>query len=200
MDKDEIRSQVTGVILAGGRGKRYDGQDKGLIRYRGDTMMNRILSTLDQHLDKILINANRNHELYQQYGCEVISDLDKDFNGPLAGIYSSLLHIKTDYAFVVPCDMPELSAEVLRRMYFELQQNSATLSVARIENKMQPVVLLMKVNLRNRLQKFLETGERKAGLWVAEQKPVFVDFDEHAEWFVNVNTLDDMKKLVSQSQ
>ena len=191
LSPDELRHAVTGLILAGGQGKRFDGRDKGLVEYQGRAMLWPVIEIQQALLDKIIINANRNLELYQSFGYPVIDDLEAGFKGPLAGILAGLMQADTSLVYVTPCDMPGLSLEVLLRMYEALHTSGADLAVASLGKQIEPVVLLLKSDLADTIKTFLDAGGRRAGEWVQQQNLVTVGFDDHPEWFMNINTPQD---------
>ncbi|MCP3690531.1 MAG: NTP transferase domain-containing protein, partial [Gammaproteobacteria bacterium] len=97
---------ITAVILAGGRGRRMGGEDKGLIEFSGRALIETLIGKLKQQQVKVIINANRNHERYLIYGLPVISDELADFQGPLAGFATAMQKVETDYILTIPCDGP----------------------------------------------------------------------------------------------
>jgi len=196
MTIDRIRPQVTGIVLAGGRGNRMGAIDKGLVNYRGKPMIASVLETLEQALDKIVISANRNIDAYRKFGYPVTSDSTREFAGPLAGMQSGLALTTTPYAFIVPCDTPGINTEILLRLFDRLGENASGLAVASINSKIEPVVLLLETNLLQSINSFIARGERKTGLWVQEQSGIPVDFSDHAEWFYNINRPEDMVQSV----
>ena len=192
---DTIRQQVTGLILAGGEARRFGGQDKGLADYRGRAMLWSAIELHQALLDKIIINANRNLELYSEFGYPVMPDPDRDFKGPLAGMLAGLQYADTELVYVTPCDMPKLSIDVLARMYDALGTSSADLAVASVAKRMEPVVLLMKKDMANSIRCYLDDSGRRTGNWVMQQNIELVTFDDHPEWFVNINTPEDKRDV-----
>ena len=114
-------ASVTGIVLAGGRGARLGGADKGLQRYRGRPLVEYMLDCLLPVVATVVISANRNLDVYRTYRHAVVSDAANDFAGPLAGLLASLTAVTTDYALVLPCDMPLLGSSVPARLLDALQ-------------------------------------------------------------------------------
>ena len=115
------REDITAVILAGGQGRRMGGQDKGLIEFDGKPLVAILVEQLSQQTVKIVINANRNHERYQQFGYPVITDALEDYQGPLAGFASAMAAVDSQFILTLPCDGPLLSDDYVARFIDELQ-------------------------------------------------------------------------------
>ena len=132
-------SQITAVILAGGKARRMDGEDKGLIKLLDRTLIDYIISALKPQVGNILINANRNVEQYQSYGYPVIEDMMGDYFGPLAGMATGMKYSDTPYLLVVPCDSPFIPSTLAATMFNTLTENEAEICVAHDGDRMQPV-------------------------------------------------------------
>lgn len=192
MGPDNLPNNVTGLILSGGQGKRMDGQDKGLLMYNGRPMIQTVLDVLSQKLDHIIINANRNIETYQSFGYPVVIDAEDNYSGPLAGIQSGLEAIHTPYAFVVPCDAPLLNIEVLHQLYNAIHGHSFDIAVATVEERLEPVFMLIRKTMHRSIRIYLDSGSRKTADWINRQNIIATDFTSNPEWFVNINTQNDI--------
>lgn len=182
-----MASEVTGLILAGGQGRRMGGRDKGLQPLRGKPLIAWTIERLAPQVHTLLINANRNAETYQAFGYPVVRDLTDDFCGPLAGLQAGLSACKTPLLASVPCDCPFLPDDLLARMNQALASSSADIAVARTPARTHPVFSLMRREVRDGLAAFLDAGGRKVDAWHTTLKTVIVPFDdEHA--FANINT------------
>ena len=100
------RAQITGVVLAGGRGARMGGVDKGLQLYNGVPLALHALHRLQPQVGASLINANRHLEQDRRFGVPVLADTLPDYAGPLAGFVTALGHCETPNLVTVPCDSP----------------------------------------------------------------------------------------------
>ncbi len=178
---------VTGVILAGGKGRRMGGLDKGWIELGGTPLIQRTLTLLAPQVHSIVINANRSLERYQTLGYPVVADIMADFQGPLAGFATAMAAAKTDYIVTVPCDTPRLPSDLVLRLSAVLDQEH-TLSVAHDGQRLQPVFALIPVSMLPNLQIFLHQGGRKIDLWYAEHSMATADFSHCPDCFNNVNT------------
>ncbi len=188
---------ITIVILAGGKGRRMQGEDKGLLAYRDRPLIQHVIDAANRQCQRVLINANRNQQQYQAFGYPVIADLMADFPGPLAGFYAAMQAADTDYILTLPCDGPIIVDDYLETMLQELNNSDAEIIVAGDGGRMQPVHALIPVALASSLQQFLDEGERKIVLWFERHQVAMVDFAEDSGFFTNINSLEDLASLRS---
>lgn len=185
-------TDVTGVILAGGRGSRMGGIDKGLQDLQGRPMVQWVLERLAPQVGGVLISANRNLPRYAGFGCPVLADRIQDFAGPLAGLHAALAQATTPLVVTVPCDSPFLPTDLVPRLHAALVADNAELAVARAGDRVHRAFCLARRELLPVLDAFLAAGGRKVGLWHASLKVVEVDFDDEAEAFDNLNTAEEL--------
>ena len=181
------REAVTGVVLAGGRGSRMGGADKGLVEVAGRPMVEHVLAAVGRQAGAVAINANRSAERYARYGHPVIADRLDGFQGPLAGMASALEAAATEFVLVVPCDSPLLDPALGPRLHAALAEREADIAVAHDGERMHPVFVLLRRSVRSGLEAFLARGERKIDRWFAEEKTEVVDFSDLPDMFLNVN-------------
>jgi molybdenum cofactor guanylyltransferase len=191
---------VTALVLAGGRGQRMGGTDKGLIELSGKPMIEHILERLEPQCDHIIINANRNVDRYAVYGHPVLRDSLGDYQGPLAGFSTGLKHAKTPFIMTLPCDAPDLPADLVERMLTTMNERQADIAVAHDGERMQPVYALIKTALHENLDQFLASGDRKIDRWYALNNTVTVDFSDVRDIFRNVNTPEQVKAISGNRQ
>jgi len=189
------KKNVTVIILAGGKGRRMGGQDKGLIAFKNDSLIKHIIDAISQQADNILINANRNIEKYAKYGYPVVEDSLSDFQGPLAGFMAAMSVAKTEYILTLPCDGPIIVENYLEKMIRGLNNAGREIAVASDGQRMQPVYALIPVNLQSSLHKFLSEGERKIDKWYQQHETSLVEFNPESGLFTNMNTLEDIRKF-----
>ena len=191
------RDDVTGLILAGGRGSRMGGVDKGLQRYRGRPLAAHALDRLRPQVGRLMVNANRNLEAYRAMGVAVWPDEVPDYPGPLAGMLAGLSHCETGLMATVPCDTPNFPSDLVARLAQGLASADADIAVAYTrageELFAHPVFCLMKTSLKEALAEFISAGERKTGFFARGQRNTRVVFDHEAEFF-NINTLDELDR------
>lgn len=181
-------SMIAGVILAGGRARRMGGQDKGLLPFMGQPMVEHVLRRLRPQVGRVVINANRHQDHYQRYGCWVVPDAVGDYAGPLAGMYTAMLAVTEPWLVTVPCDSPQLPSDLVQRLWAQAEYSECPLVVAHDGQRIQPVVALMRRDLLADLRQFLDEGGRKIDVWYARHPWVSVDFSTTPEAFANINT------------
>jgi molybdopterin-guanine dinucleotide biosynthesis protein A len=182
------REAITGIVLAGGQGRRMGGVDKGLVDFGGRPMAAHALARLAPQVGALLINANQNAERYAAFGHPVVPDAIGGFAGPLAGLHAGLTATKTTHAVTVPCDSPFLPADLVVRLATALEAEDAQLAVARTFDQPHPVFALVRRDVLPHLSAFLEGGGRKIDAWYATLRVTEVPFDDEAEAFRNINT------------
>jgi molybdopterin-guanine dinucleotide biosynthesis protein A len=192
------RTDITGIILAGGLGRRMSadgrGLDKGLQRFRGRPMAAHAVERLLPQVGLVAINANRNADQWAALGLPVFCDRIPDFAGPLAGLHAAMAFATTPWLMTVPCDSPFLPCDLVVRLARAAADNTAQVAVARTGDQPHPVFALVKRSLEPDLAAFLASGRRRIDAWYAPLRVAEVDFaDEHA--FVNLNTADELRQF-----
>jgi molybdenum cofactor guanylyltransferase len=183
---------VSGIVLAGGLGRRMGGVDKGLQLLRGKPMVEWVLARLAPQVGEIIINANQNAETYAKFGHRVVADDVGGFAGPLAGLHAGLKAARNPLVVTVPCDSPFLPADLVSRLNEEIKDND--LAVAKTGDQAHPVFALVRRNLLENLEKFLVQGGRKIDAWYAPLKYVEVRFDDQPDAFRNINTREELNR------
>ena len=173
------------------------GMDKGLQLLRGKPLVAWVLERLAPQVDELLISANRNLDAYARFGYRVISDekngsIEK-FAGPLAGLQQGLNEAIHPLVITVPCDSPFLPADLAQRLCAALKRENAQLAVAKTFDQPHPVFCLCRRDLLPHLNAFLKTGGRKFDAWYSTLKVTAVNFDDEAEAFGNINTLEELR-------
>lgn len=195
---DHPTPSITALILAGGQATRMGGADKGLIECAGRPMIEHVLARISPCVDAVLISANRNLDRYRRYGHPVIADATTDFPGPLAGIARGLELCATHWLWVLPCDAPLVDAHLLERL-LQVCRGEHVLAGVPIENsQMQPTFALLRRDALPSLQDYLAEGQRAAHAWLKRLSPARVDCDDHPEWFVNLNTPEELAGCAAQ--
>lgn len=189
--RDPVR--VTGLILAGGQGRRMGGVDKGLQPLKEKPMVEWVIERLKPQVTEIIINANQHQAEYARFGHRVVSDEIGGFAGPLAGLHAGLKANIHPFLVTVPCDSPFLPTDLVSRLHAALVGSHADLAVAKTGDQPHPVFALVRESLLSHLTHFLEGGGRKIDAWYASLKVVEVAFDDQPEAFSNINTREDLK-------
>lgn len=186
------RSEITGIVLAGGQGRRMGGVDKGLVTFRGAPMVAAVIERLAPQVGAIVVNANQNADAYAVFGHPVVPDSVGGFAGPLAGLHAGLAVATSSHVVTVPCDSPFLPLDLVPRLAKGLVEAGADLAVARTFDQPHPVFALVRTGLRPHLQAFLAGGGRKIDAWYASLAVAEVPFDDVADAFRNINTRDEL--------
>lgn len=196
-------TDITGIILAGGRGSRMGGSDKGLQNFRGMPMAMQTLLRLSPQVGEVMINANRNLSAYESFGVPVWPDSMADYPGPLAGFLTGLERCETPYLLTVPCDTPLFPLDLAQRLAQALEREDAEIAMAAAREqdgqlRAQPVFCLLKRELMESLVRFTQGGGRKIDAWTAQHKTAVVPFDQPGDApqaFFNANTLAELHRL-----
>lgn len=199
------------MILAGGRGTRMGGADKGLQNFNGTPLALHTLMRLSLQsggpLGDTMINANRNLAAYEAFSAPVWPDVIGDFAGPLAGMLTGLERCETPLLMTLPCDTPLFPLDLIERLLAAMQREDAEIAMVAApeadkdgvaKTRPQPVFSLMKIELMESLADFTSKGGRKIDAWTALHKTVLVPFDlpgDDPRAFFNANTLAELQSL-----
>jgi molybdopterin-guanine dinucleotide biosynthesis protein A len=204
---------ITAVILAGGRGSRMGGVDKGLQSFKGLPLALHTLQRLHMGggVGEVMINANRNLAAYESFGVQVWPDGLADYAGPLAGFLTGLERCDTPYLLTVPCDTPQLPLDLAQRLSSALVKQDADLAMVsapeagkdgQMHLRAQPVFCLLRIELLESLVRFTQGGGRKIDAWTAQHTTALVPFDQPGDdpqAFFNANTLAELQSLETRS-
>ena len=186
------KEKITGILLAGGQGRRMGGVDKGLVELDRAPMVAHVLARLAPQVGAVLINANQNLDRYRALGPPVVPDAVGGFAGPLAGLHAGLTRASGELVVTVPCDSPFLPLDLVARLRAALEREGAQLAVAKTFDQPHPVFALVRRDVLPNLAAFLAAGGRKIDAWYASLRVVEVPFDDEAEAFRNINTADEL--------
>jgi len=197
------KEDVTGLVLAGGRGTRMGGADKGLQNFRGIPLALHTLMRLGPQVGEVMINANRNLSAYEAFGAPVWPDAIADYAGPMAGFLTGLERCDTGYLVTVPCDTPLFPQDLVARLAEALEREGAEIAMAAAREedgtvRAQPVFSLLRRELMESLVRFTQGGGRKIDAWTGQHKTVVVPFDRAGDdprAFFNANTLAELHRL-----
>ncbi|MGE0485829.1 MAG: molybdenum cofactor guanylyltransferase MobA [Gammaproteobacteria bacterium] len=186
-------NDVTGCILAGGLGRRFDGVDKGLLPLAGRPLVAHVLERLRPQVAHVMINANRNLADYAQLGMAVVRDAEPaDYAGPLAGCLAALEATRTPWLCTAACDSPFLPLDLVPRLCAAVTSAGTDIAAVRCAGRLQPVFALVHVDLAPALSEFVAGGGRKVDAWFARHRLVEVDFEDAAAAFLNINSPADL--------
>jgi len=193
-------NDVTALLLAGGRGERMNGQDKGFVKYKNTTLIETAINTLKPQVKQIIISCNRNIESYARFGfpttCDQSSTLGcDDYSGPIAGILSAAQLAKSPYIQLCPCDTPQLSDSLVHPLMqaLALPENlNSVIAVPFDGTRIQPLHSLVHMQSIPSLRAYFTNGGRKIRDWIAQQAFIEVDFSNQSSQFRNINRPEDL--------
>ncbi|MBR9828980.1 MAG: molybdenum cofactor guanylyltransferase [Oceanospirillales bacterium] len=184
--------KLTGVILAGGRGQRMGGHDKGLILLAGQPLAVRVRNRLGPQVGTLILNANRSAEQYSQFGFQVVSDLVDGYAGPLAGILTGLASAKTEWVVFSACDTPWIPEDLVARLWRAVEQSRDGIAVAHDGGRMQWLSCLVHRDLQPGLAQALADDVRSMKGWMSQLDVAVADFSDQASAFANLNSREDI--------
>ncbi len=187
--------KITGLILAGGLGRRMGNVDKGLAKFNSRPMIASVIDRIQPQVDELIINANRNLEAYQAFGYRVVSDAIEGFAGPLAGLERGLVEAAHEFVATCPCDSPFLPMDLVTRLAATFADSSIDLAVAKTGTQSHPVFCVVRRSVHHHLREFLSSGGRKIDAWYATLRTIEVSFDDDAAAFANINTTSELHDL-----
>jgi molybdopterin-guanine dinucleotide biosynthesis protein A len=193
------REQITGLVLAGGKGSRMGGVDKGLQLLDGVPLALRALRRIEPQVGACLMNANRHLDQYAAWRAPVCQDAWPDHRGPLAGLLAGLEACRTPWLVSVPCDTPDFPLDLVERLANAVAGEESVLALAETveegsslsppaQAQAQAVFCLLHIRHAPALRRFLEDGGSSALAWAQTQRNVRVRFSS-ASNFDNLNTL-----------
>ncbi len=179
---------VTGLILAGGAGRRVGGVDKGLMDWRGHALVRQVADRLAPQVGNIIVSCNRNRDRYRALGFETVGDQRAGFNGPLAGFEAAAGHISTPYVAVVPCDTPLLPVTLVTRLLAALDAEGALdVAYASDGSRAHWLCAVLRSEVLHSAGKCLDDGRGAVHAWYARLNTIAVDFSDCAQAFRNLN-------------
>jgi molybdenum cofactor guanylyltransferase len=190
------RASITGLVLAGGQGRRMGGVDKGLVELNGRPLALHVIERLAPQVGQLVINANQNAERYAAFGHRVVVDAFTGFAGPLAGLHAGMTAATTPFIVTSPCDSPFLPDDLVARLAAAFEREAIDIAVARTFEQPHPVFSLVRCSVLPHLEAFLRSGGRKIDAWYAALRAGEVAFDDEADAFRNINTADELAQSV----
>ncbi len=192
------RENMTGIVLAGGHGRRMGQRDKGLMELAGKPLVAHVITALRPQAGELLISANRNIEQYSSFGYPVVRDAEPGYLGPLAGIATTMRRVNTPWLLCAPCDMPLLPADLGARLRQCVANTAGPGCAASTGERAQPLCALLHRDLADSIEQFLASGRRAALDWIALTGIGWCDFSDEAQCFVNLNTPADVSRFEAQ--
>jgi molybdenum cofactor guanylyltransferase len=191
---EPAREAITGVILAGGQGRRMGGADKGLLPLEGRTLIARAIAALAPQVRTLLISSNRHRETYAAFGWPVLADADPGYLGPLAGVAEALRAAATPWVLCIPCDAIGVPPDLADRLGAALVPAGAEIAVAHDGERLQALHALIATNLAPDLAAYLAAGGRSVQGWYGRHRLALVDMSDQRGLFANLNTPADLPR------
>ena len=194
------KSNTIIVILAGGQSRRFGGDYKTLYKLNNISILDRIIQNFKKLKIELVLNVNSNEDQFLKTGLHLIKDEHENFQGPLAGIYSSMKWVlesrkNIEWIFTSPSDTPFINSNLVNKFLKTKYINKTKLILASSSNKMHPVIGMWHISLFKSLEDFLIKENRKIMLWVEEQNYEILDF-ENKIYFFNINTKADLAEAI----
>jgi molybdenum cofactor guanylyltransferase len=179
---------ISGLILAGGAGRRAGNRDKGLVGWQGRPLVSHVYQHMSRQVDEVLISCNRNLEHYAELGAETFVDQRTDFQGPLAGIEAATPHVRHDFLFIAPCDCPGLPDNLAQRLLQALlNDRQVNIAYARNHGSDHYLCAVLRKDCLSSLGPFLDNGGRAVRHWFKQCGAKAVEFEGPTELFLNIN-------------
>ncbi len=192
--------RIGAVVLAGGLARRMDGIDKGLVVLAGKPMVQHVIESIQDAVDALVINANRNQQRYGAWSHQVVGDRHVGHPGPLAGLAAGMTVLDTPLVFMCPCDSPFVTASLVARLAEGL--GDADIAAPHDGERLQPVFALLRRCRLDSLLEFLDSGERKIDRWYESERFVAVEAVAERGAFANINTAEELQRaegIISRS-
>lgn len=191
---DLVKWNMTAILLAGGKSRRFGNNDKGLQKISGRLFAELMLERVSPLVDEVLISANRHVDRYSLLGPEAFKDEIPDFSGPLAGLHAGMGRAKHDWVVTVPCDSPLFPQTLVAQFIEELGKSDAWIAIAKSGPRTYPVFMMCPTQLREDLDEYLRSGGRRIETWYERHPHLIVDFDNDKA-FTNINEPNDIRQM-----
>lgn len=184
-----MTASITGLVLAGGAGRRVGGRDKGTLPWHGRPLAQYVCDTLRPQVDELWISCNRSADFYQPLAERLITDIETGYRGPLAGIAAAARQLASPVMVVAPCDMPQLPGDLSARLCAALRDPALDVALAWDGERQQYLTAAIRAPALAGLEDFLASGGTAVRDWYATLSTTNVDFSDARGAFHNVNTL-----------
>jgi len=184
------KTEVTGLILAGGQGRRVGGQDKGLLVYQNKPLVAHQIDWLKSQLSQIIISANRNLPVYQSYGFQTLHDQDSHYRGPLQGILQGLRQCQTEWLFVLPVDVPHLPTNLIEMLLARIKKRQLAYYL-KTDIRAHYLSMLVNRSALTQLEQRLNNNQNRVRDFLTALNAEAINLDIAEDCFANLNTSED---------
>lgn len=193
------KPDITGIVLAGGKSSRM-GSNKSLLRWKDNTLVEQAIQVLKPLCNKVVISSN--NFVYDFTGCETWPD-EIPQQAPIIGIYSCLKRSATEVNIVLSCDMPFASTELLKHLLGCSGKGAVVVPLH--DGFMEPLCGIYKRSIIPDLEQQITTNEFSLHRFIESCPHHYAEIDEklpfyHSRLFLNINTPDDLKQSLSDSE
>lgn len=201
LERKGIKSH-TGIILAGGRGKRLNHRDKALLEFRGQTILERRVMLLEPLCSEIIVVSN-SAKTYSGEGFRLVRD-EREGVGPIMGLYTGLINSYTQRCFVTACDMPFMNSELFGCL--EHYSESYDAVIPRMGKNVEPLFAFYSKNCLPFIEKVLSQKKRRIVSFFDEIRIRYVEeaeitiYDREFLSFRNINTLQDLQEMQEETE
>jgi molybdopterin-guanine dinucleotide biosynthesis protein A len=200
------KTDVTGVLLAGGQSRRMGGGDKGLLELAGRPMLAHVICRLAPQVGRVVINANGDPARFDAFGLPVVPDTIGGFVGPLAGVLAGMRWAAANtpearWVVTAAGDAPLLPSDLVERLLKAISKRPGAIALAQSHGELHPVIGLWPVALAQDLEDQLRGGVRKVLDWTDKHGTVPVPFPPahvcgiDIDPFFNANTPQELDQL-----
>lgn len=188
-----VNPSICSVILAGGRGARMGGQDKGLVHFQGRPLIEYSIDAVSAHSERIIISCNRNADTYRNYSSFIVSDEDDSYLGPLAGLLAAKTLCEQDWVFCCPCDVPNLPEDIISLLIKGIDRHSHDIAVCHDGRRRQSLLMLVRTSCLASIASYLNQGGRRVDAWQNQWRTIELDCSAYADRLLNVNHRADLR-------
>jgi molybdopterin-guanine dinucleotide biosynthesis protein A len=193
-----MANTISGVILAGGSNKRFGGITKTNVVINGETIISRIISTISDFFDEIIIVTNKPEEFQEFLRYKILKDQYLK-SGPLGGIHAALKASSGDAIFVFAGDMPFLDKEIISDQINEFNKREHDVFIPKIAQFIEPLHAIYRKSVLNHLDRFLLEGKNRAVRdFISEVNVGYLQMTKNEKTelaFVNINSPSDLDKI-----
>jgi len=179
------------LLLAGGQGSRLAGRDKGLMAFNGEPVAAHLSRLLRRLGGELLISCNRNQDSYASMADRLVTDPERGFPGPLAGILAGLRVCQSSHLLVLPCDMPSVDQALLLDLLSRAADKPHLPCMVRAGDSWQPLLCVIPRSLLAQLEADWASGQRSPLRWQLAQQAAFLDLQEGDLRLHNANSMAD---------
>lgn len=174
------------------------GRDKGLVELNNQPFVEHALKIVRPYSDDLIISCNRNQQFYRNYSDILVTDPSDDFPGPLAGIQAGLERAKHSALLVIPCDTPMIPNDLPLQLFDAFDKQPDSISVVNDGERLQPLHAIIPVQHLDSLNEFMKGNRRGVIHWYKQHSLQEVDYQGQAEFFTNINRLEELQAINQQ--